>query len=76
MLQFSSKSSIDWRLCCPRSWNHGLTNQEPVGGEGIGVEIGEKVIGRNKWGIQHPLNHIWLLGGIERDGQRKFLLQW
>ncbi|KII62620.1 hypothetical protein RF11_02417 [Thelohanellus kitauei] len=45
-----------------------------IGGPGVIVEIYECKPGKNKHHRGHPVNEVWVLGGVERTRQRKLFL--
>ena len=45
-----------------------------IGGPGIVVEIDEAKLGKCKYNRGHPVNGVWVLGGVERTPQRKVFL--
>ncbi|KII60508.1 hypothetical protein RF11_05582 [Thelohanellus kitauei] len=45
-----------------------------IGGPGDIVEIYECKLGKNKHHRGHPVNEVWVLGGVERTRQRKLFL--
>ena len=51
-----------------------LSNQDPIGGTVISVEIDETFIVRRKFQRGRPLSQLWLFGGIERETKRKFVI--
>jgi len=44
-----------------------------IGGEGVIVEIDEGKFGKRKNHRGHPVEGTWVVGGVERTGERKFL---
>lgn len=47
-----------------------------IGGEGVVVEIDESKFGKRKYEHGHPVEGVWILGGVERTEERKvFLVQ-
>lgn len=45
-----------------------------IGGEGIIVEVDETKLGKRKNNRGHPVEGIWILGGVERTIERKVFL--
>lgn len=45
-----------------------------LGGPGIVVEIDESKFGKNKHHRGHPVEGVWVVGGVERTPQRKCFL--
>lgn len=73
-LQFSTKSSVDWRSFCSEVCEDWFSNQEPIGGPGIEVEIDETLIVKRKYERGRILSQIWLFGGIERISKKRFVV--
>lgn len=46
-------------------------NTTYLGGEGIIVEIDESKFGKRKYNNGHPVEGVWVVGGVERTAQRK-----
>ncbi|XP_076066108.1 uncharacterized protein LOC143039752 [Oratosquilla oratoria] len=70
ILNFAPTTSVDWRSFCAEVTERWLENQEPIGGEGIEVEIDETLfIKRGRFTKQ-----LWVFGGIERLTKKCFLV--
>ena len=61
-LKFSIKTSVDWRSFCSEVTDRWLTNQEPIGGDGVRVEIDETYLTQRKYHRGRFPNKIWLFG--------------
>lgn len=46
-------------------------DDELIGGPGIIVEIDESKLGKRKYHRGHRVEGVWVLGGIERKGQKR-----
>ena len=73
-LQWSQHTSVDWRSFCSEVTLHWLRNQEPVGGDGVVVEIDETFFVKRKYERGRPLSSVWLFGGIERVSKKLFII--
>ena len=73
-LGLSSKTSVDWRSFCSEVTENFFENQEPVGGDGVIVEIDESHFGKRKFNRGRPLSDVWVFGGIERVSKKCFLV--
>ncbi len=51
-----------------------MNSAEPVGGQGLVVEIDESKFGKRKYHRGHYVEGQWIFGGIERDSGRIFLV--
>lgn len=52
-----------------------LTNEDCViGGDGIVVEIDESKLGKRKYHRGHPVEGVWVVGGVERTDEGKVFL--
>lgn len=45
-----------------------------IGGPGIVVEIDESKFGKRKYNRGHPVDGVWIVGGVERTPERKIFL--
>lgn len=73
-LVISSRTSIDWARFCGEVCENWLQYQDPIGGEGVIVEIGETLAYTPKKEKACVLSQVWLFGGIERVSKKWFLL--
>lgn len=73
-LGLSKRTIVDWRSFCSEVTEKWLSKQEPIGGEGVVVEIDETLIVRRKYNRGRLLKSIWLFGGIERITKRVFVI--
>ena len=73
-LDITSNTSVDWRSFACEVTDSWFTQQDPIGGPGIIVEIDETVIVRRKYNRGRELSSIWLFGGIERESKKKFIV--
>lgn len=49
--------------------------QVQIGGEGIIIEVDETKLGKRKYHRGHKVDGVWVIGGVERTGQKKMFLQ-
>ena len=49
-------------------------NQEPIGGQGVEVEIDETLMARRKYNRGRISLQVWVFGGIERERAKENLL--
>ena len=73
-LEISMPTSVDWRSFCSEVTEAWFKNQDPIGGEGVEVEIDETLLTRRKHNVGRCLTQIWLFGGIERTSKKQFLV--
>ncbi len=73
-LKWSEHTSVDWRSFCSEVTLHWLRNQEPIGGDGVVVEIDETFFVKRKYERGRPLSSVWLFGGIERVTKKQFIV--
>lgn len=73
-LYISSRTVVDWRSFCSEVCEHWLNNQDPVGGQGVVVEIDETLVVRRKQDTGRVLKQVWLFGGIERVSKKRFIV--
>lgn len=73
-LDICIKTSVDWRSMCSEVLINWVGNQEPIGGEGVVVEIDESVLVKRKYNKGRPLSQVWVFGGIERLSKKKFII--
>jgi transposase-like protein len=52
-----------------------LDDNNMVGGEGIIVEIDESKFGKRKNNRGHPVEGVWVVGGVERTYERRFFAE-
>ena len=73
-LHLSTATSVDWRSYCSEVTQYWFSRQEAIGGQGIVVEIDETLIVKRKYDRGRILSQIWLFGGIERVGKKRFVV--
>ena len=73
-LGISERTSVDWRSFCSEVCQGWVERQEPIGGPGIIVEIDETYFVKRKFNRGRILKRVWLLGGIERNSSKKFIV--
>ncbi|XP_076051151.1 uncharacterized protein LOC143031337 [Oratosquilla oratoria] len=73
-LKFAPTTSVDWRSFCSEVTERWLENQEPIGGEGIEVEIDETLFIKRKYNRGRLAKQLWVFGGIERLTKKCFLV--
>lgn len=73
-ISFSSRTSVDWRSFCSEVTHYWFYNQDPIGGEGVIVEIDESCFGHRKFNTGRLLSQIWVFGGIERVSKKLFVV--
>lgn len=73
-LCISAHASVDWRSFCCEVCENWLQFQEPIGGEGLIVEINETLLVRWKQNVGRILSQVWKFGGTERVSKKSFLL--
>ena len=73
-LQWSPNTSVDWRSFCSEVTLDWLKNQQPIGGDGVIVEIDETYFVKRKNNKGRNLSSVWLFGGIERVTKNKFIV--
>lgn len=70
----NSNTGVDWRTFYREVCESALGEQKVTGEERILVEIGEKHFGRRKYNKDRDLSEICVLGGLERENGRCFLV--
>ncbi|GFR98775.1 hypothetical protein ElyMa_002777500 [Elysia marginata] len=70
----SSGSICDWRSFCSGVTEQWFSNQDPIRGVGVEVEVDETLIVRRKYERGRVLNQVWLFGGIEHASKRLFVV--
>ena len=73
-LKWSEHTSVDWRSFCSEVTIDWLRKQEPIGNDGVVVEIDETFFVKRKYERGRPLSSVWLFGGIERVSKKKFIV--
>ena len=73
-LKWSPHTSVDWRSFCSEVTLDWLRKQEPIGGDGVVVEIDETFFVKRKHERGRPLSSVWVFGGIERVTKKKFIV--
>ena len=74
-LGIQTKTSIDWRSFCSEVVESWFDRQEPIGGDGIVVEIDESlIVRRRKYNRGRLRQQVWLFGGIERVSKKRFVI--
>ena len=73
-LGITQQTSVSWRHFCSEVCLKWLDHQEPIGGCGKIVEIGTTLFPskNDKFEQDSKVSSVWLLGGIERDSNKKF----
>jgi hypothetical protein len=51
-----------------------MARQEKIGGNGMIVEIDESKFGKRKYNRGHRVEGVWILGMIEKTGQKRIRL--
>ncbi|XP_069683073.1 uncharacterized protein [Periplaneta americana] len=73
-LRMSDSSVVNWYSCCREVFIYSIQqDSEVIGGEGLTVEIHEAKFGKSK-NSSHIIEGHWVLGGIERDTGKCFLV--
>ena len=73
-LEMNSEACVDWRSYCSEVTLHWFSQQRPIGGDNIIVEIDETLICKRKHNTGRILNQLWLFGGIERESKKHFIV--
>ncbi|XP_046145871.1 uncharacterized protein LOC123989214 [Osmia bicornis bicornis] len=74
-LNISSCTAVDWVNFCQELMNKWLMcKQNPIGGNGIIVEIDEAKFGRRKYHRGRLITGQWLFGGIQRGTKNTFIV--
>ena len=68
------QTSVDWRSFCAEVCEKWVGESEPIGGEGVTVEIDETHFVKRKFNRGRVLSSVWLFGGIERGTDKKFII--
>lgn len=72
-LDISSETILDWKSHCLEICGHWSRNQEPLGGVGKIVEIGESKFLDSKCNRSRNREGQWVFGAIQRDNKRLLL---
>ena len=70
----SLATSVDWRSFCAEVCEQWVGEEGAIGGEGVVVEIDETHFVKRKFNRGRVLSSVWLLGGIERETDKKFIV--
>ena len=62
-LGIGAEASVNWRSYCSEVAENWYNRQDPIGGEGIVVEIDETLLVRRKFGTGRLLKQVWMFGG-------------
>ena len=73
-LRISKPTSVDWRSFCAEVCEKWVGEDRPIGGPGVVVEIDETHFVKRKFNKGRVLSSVWLLGGIERESNRTFIV--
>ena len=73
-LNITRPTSVDWRSFCSEVVEFWFKNQDPIGGPGQVVEVDETLIARRKYNRGRVVQQVWLFGGIERVGKKRFVV--
>ncbi|GFR61314.1 hypothetical protein ElyMa_003553900 [Elysia marginata] len=73
-LGLSPNTVCDWRSFCSEVTEQWFSNQDPIRGVGVEVEVDETLIVRRKYERGRVLNQVWLFGGIEPASKRHFVV--
>ena len=72
--EISPNTSVDWRSFCSEVTNAWFSDQKPISGVGVEVEIDETLIARRKYERGRVVKQVWLFGGIERVSKERFVV--
>ncbi|XP_066928473.1 uncharacterized protein [Clytia hemisphaerica] len=71
----SPNTAVDWDMFCREVCEVViLKNSEPIGGEGIRVQIDESKFGKRKYHRGHRVEGQWVFGGIEESSRKNFMV--
>ena len=73
-LEISTRTAVDFNVFCCEVTLKYFENQEAIGGQDIEVEIDETVVARRKFEKGRIVRTVWVFGGIERNGKKKFIV--
>lgn len=73
-LGWAERTGVDWRSFCSEVTVNCLSNLNPIGGENNVVETDESCFGKRKYERGQELSNVWVIGGIERELKRCFLI--
>ena len=72
-LKISKKTTIEWTVFFRETcFTMMLEHSEPMGGNGIEVEIDESKFGKRKYYRGHRVESQWIFGGREKYNKKKF----
>ena len=74
-LGISNKTILKYFKCFRHLIAETIENQEnKIGGKSVIVEIDESKFGKRKYNRGHPVEGVWVFGGVERTPERKLFL--
>ena len=74
-LGLAESTGVDWDSFCRKVCEITLLgNGEKLGGNGKVVQIDERKFGKRKYHHGHHVKGQWVLGGIEEDSRKCFLV--
>jgi transposase-like protein len=73
-LKLGSSTIVDWCSFCREVCEEvTLRNNDPIGGQGVRVQIDESKVGKRKYHRGHFVEGQWVFGGIEEDSRKSFM---
>ncbi len=73
-LKLGSSTVVDWCNFCREVCEVTiLKNIQPIGGDGVRVQIDESKVGKRKYHRGHLVEGQWVFGGIEEDCRNSFM---
>lgn len=73
-LGWSEHTTVDWRSFCSEVMMAWLNKEQPIGGEGIVVQIDETFFVKKKYEQDRQLSDVWMFSGIQRELNKKFIV--
>lgn len=73
-LNINKITFLNLKSLCGTISGNWLHHQDPIGGEGITVDIDETLILKKEEIQGHVAPQIWLIGGIERESGKRFII--
>ncbi|XP_066928232.1 nacrein-like protein C1 [Clytia hemisphaerica] len=71
----SPNTAVDWDMFCREVCEVVILKKiEPIGGEGIRVQIDESKFGKRKYHRGHRVEGQWVFGGIEESSRKNFMV--